>query len=160
MQFLQGNWIAGSWGRWRRWLMMSPTFGFFFFAGEEESVDKESESCPLVESFLFLLFFFLFVTLLWDYCFLLAKESFSSFLCLSWLTGVGLYSPLSLFSPFCMEIDLYPESLSMIKIFCGIQYKILMGLLQILKRRYFVYDDLSFFRISGQNWKRNGEYKT
>ena len=32
----------------------------------------------------------------------------------------------------------------------------LMGLLKILKRRYLVYEDLSSFRISGQNWKRKG----
>ena len=32
-----------------------------------------------------------------------------------------------------------------------------MGLLKFLKRRYLVYDDLSSFRISGQNWKRTGE---
>ena len=31
-----------------------------------------------------------------------------------------------------------------------------MGLLKILNRRYFVYDDLSSFSISGQNWKRKG----
>ena len=43
----------------------------------KKSVDEESET------FRFLLFFFLFVTLLYGSCFLLAKESFSSFLCLS-----------------------------------------------------------------------------
>ena len=127
---------------------------FFFFAGEKESVDKESESSPLAETYRFLLFFFLFVTLLWDSCFLLAKESFYSFLWLSWLTGIGLHSPLSLFSLSCTWLDLYPKLLSMTKIFSDVQYGVLMGLLKILNRRYFVYDDLSSFSISGQNWKR------
>ena len=56
---------------------------FYFLPGEEESIDEESESSPLAETFPFLLFFLLFVTLLRDSCFLLAKESFFPFLCLS-----------------------------------------------------------------------------
>ena len=129
-----------------RWRLAS-----FFFAGEEESVDEESESSPIVETFRFLHFFFLFITLLWDSCFLLARKSFSSFLCLFWLTEIRLRSPLSLFSQSCTAIDLSPESLSTIKIFSAVEYGILMGLLKILKRRYLVYDNLSSFCISGQN---------
>ena len=46
-------------------VMMSLKSGFLFFlVGEEESVDEESESSLLVETFRFLLFFFLFGTLL------------------------------------------------------------------------------------------------
>ena len=37
---------------------------FSFFADEEESVDEEPESSPLVETFRFLHFFFLFDNLL------------------------------------------------------------------------------------------------
>ena len=64
--------------------------------------------------------------------------------------------PLSLFSPVCTGVDLSPESLSMIKIFNGVQYGILMGLLKILKRRYLVFDNLSSSHISGQNSNRKG----
>ena len=155
MLFLICTWIAGSCKRWQCRLMVSPTFGFLSLsAGEEESIDKESESSPLVETFCFLLFIFLFVTLLWDSCFFLAKESFSSFLCLSRLTGIGLCSLVSLFSPSCIWLGLSPDYCPWSIIFSGVQYGILMGLIKILKRRYLVYDDLSFFRISGQNWKR------
>ena len=46
-------------------VMMSLKSGFLFFlVGEEESVDEESESSLLAETFRFLLFFFLFGTLL------------------------------------------------------------------------------------------------
>ena len=44
--------------------MMSLTFGFLFFGGKEESIDEDPQSFALVETFRFLLFFFLFVTLL------------------------------------------------------------------------------------------------
>ena len=145
---------ADSWGRWQCRLMMSLTFDFLFLFCWWRVSWWRIWIFPIVGNFHFFLFFFLFVTLLWDFCFLLAKESFSSFLCLYWLTGMRFCSPLSLFSPSCTGIDLSPESLSMIKIFSGVQYGILMELLQILKRRYLVYDDLSSFRISGQNWKR------
>ena len=134
---------------WHSRLMMFPTFGFLFLFWWIW-IFSTSTNFPFST-----FFFFLFVTMLWDSCFLLAKESFSSFLCLSWLTRIGLCSPLSLFSPSCTRIDLSPESLSLIKIFSGVQYRISIRLLKTLKRRYLVYDDLSSFRISGQNWKRN-----
>ena len=156
MRFLIGTWIASSWGRWRCRLIMSMTFGFIFFCWWRRVSWRRIWIFPNSRNFPFSTFFFLFITLLWDSCFLLARKSFSSFLCLSWLTEIRLRSPLSLFSQSCTAIDLSPESLSTIKIFSAVEYGILMGLLKILKRRYLVYDNLSSFCISGQNWKRKG----
>ena len=124
---------------------------FFIFADDKESVDKESKSSPLVETFRFLLFFF-FLSL----CVEISQRIL--FLCLSRLTGIGLCSSLLLFSGSCTCLDLSTELLSMIKFFSGVQYRILMRLLKILKHRYRVYDNLTFFCISGQNWKRREEW--
>ena len=137
---------------WCRWCLAS----FSFLLVKKSQLAKNlTESSPLVATSRFLLFL-LFVTLPWDSCFLLAEESFSSFLCLSWLTGVGLCSPLSLFSSTCTGIELSPESVSMIKICSGVQYGILIGLLQILKCRCLVYGNLRSFHTTQQNWKRRG----
>ena len=147
MQFLIGIWIPDSWKRWRCRLMMLPTIDFLFlFCWKRRVSWWKIWISLLVETFRFLIFFFLFVPLLWDFCFLLAKESFSSFLCLSRI--IGFCSPLSLFSPSCTWLNLSPESLSMIKISSSVQYGVLMGFLKILKRRYLLYDDLSSFCIS------------
>ena len=120
----------------------------FSFAGEG---DKESEYSPLVETFCFLLFLFLFVILHWDSCFLLAKESFSLFLCLSRLTWVDFSPLLSLLLSSFTWLDLSLESLPMIKI-C--QYWILTETLKILKCRYLIYDNIGSFHITRQNWRR------
>ena len=158
MQFLIGTWIAGHWGRWKYRLGMSLTFGFLLLVCCWRRVSWRriwifSTSWNFPFSTIFLYFF---VTLLWNSCFQLSKEYFSSFLGLFRLTGIGICSPLSLFSLSCTWLDISLKPLTMMKIFGVVQYRILMGLLNILKHRYFIHDYLSSFPISGKNWKRKG----
>ena len=124
---------------------------FFFFAGDKESVDEESESSPLVVAFCFLLSFLSFCLSALRFLLPIIQRIFL-LIPVSFLTDRNrtFFQAVIVFTILYLNRSI-PETLSMIKIFSGVQCRVLMRVLKILKCRYLFYDHLSSFR--GQNWK-------
>ena len=135
MWFLIGTWIAGSWGRWRCRLMMSLTFSFlFFFCWWRRVSWRRIWIFSTSRNFPFSTFFLSFCHSDLRFLLPISQRIFLLILVCFLTDSNRTLFLLSLFSPTCTGIDLSPESLSIIKIFNGVQYGILMGLLKILKQ--------------------------